>query len=117
MLHRLIYHSSIGIGPVTYLMHLCAAFDKPYVYMAGGREPVTWVNYPKMHTLHTVGSLSCCRDNACWKSRVVPIGDGDAKDQQLCETPVIGPKIPVAKCMAMITPDEVVRLIERLLRS
>lgn len=114
-LHRLVYNSSIGLGPVTYLMHLCAAFDKPYVYIAGGREPVTWVNYPKMHTLHTIGALPCCRDNACWKSRVVPIGDGNEKDYQLCENPVIGPRIPVAKCMAMISVDEVVRVIQRTL--
>lgn len=113
MLHRLIFHSSIGLGPVTYLMHLCAAFQKPYVYLAGGREPVTWLNYPQMHTLHTIGAIDCCRHNACWKSRVVPLGDGDPKDHQLCEHPVIGPLIPVAKCMAMIQPDEVVRIIQR----
>lgn len=116
-LHRLVYNSSIGLGPVTYLMHLCAAFDKPYVYIAGGREPVTWVNYPKMHTLHTIGALPCCRDNACWKSRVMPIGDGNQKDNELCENPVIGPKIPTALCMNMIMPEEVVRVIERTLRG
>jgi ADP-heptose:LPS heptosyltransferase len=113
MLHRLVYHAALGLGPVTYLMHLCAAFEKPYVYLAGGREPVTFVCYPKMHTLHTIGALPCCRHNACWKSRVVPIGDGDSKDRQLCEHPVLGLKTPVAKCMAMITPYDVVRIIQR----
>lgn len=115
MLHRLVYHSSIGIGPVTYLMHLCAAFEKPYVYLAGGREPITFINYPKMHTLHTIGALPCCRDNACWKSRVVPLGDKDPKDGSLCEHPVLGLKTPVAKCMALLTPDEVTSIVKRTL--
>lgn len=113
MLHRLVYHSSIGLGPVTYLLHLCAAFEKPYIYLAGGREPVTFINYPKMHTLHTIGQLPCCEANACWKSRVVPLGDGDQKDRELCEHPVIGLKSPVAKCMAMIEPEDVVRIVKR----
>jgi ADP-heptose:LPS heptosyltransferase len=113
MLHRLVYHASVGLGPVTYLMHLCSAFEKPYVYLAGGREPVTFLSYPKMHTLHTIGALPCCQSNACWKSRVIPIGDGDPKDRQLCEYPVIGPAIPVARCMAMIQPDDVVRILQR----
>lgn len=113
MLHRLVYHSTMGIGPVTYLLHLCAAFDKPYVYLAGGREPVTFINYPKMHTLHTIGSLPCCRDKSCWKSRVIPLGDKDAKDNELCENPVIGLKSPVAKCMAMIEPEDVIRIVKR----
>lgn len=113
MLHRLVYHSAIGLGPVTYLMHLCAAFEKPYIYLAGGREPVTFLCYPKMHTLHTIGALSCCRHNACWKSRVVPLGDGEAKDRQLCEYPIVGLKAPVAKCMAMIQPEDVVRIVRR----
>lgn len=113
MLHRLVYHSTIGIGPVTYLMHLCAAFEKPYVYIAGGREPVTFLSYPKMHTLHTIGALPCCQTNACWKSRVVPLGDNDRKDKELCEHPVLGLKAPVAKCMAMIEPEDVVRIVKR----
>lgn len=113
MLHRLIYHCSIGVGPVTYLLHLCAAFEKPYIYLAGGREPVTFINYPKMHTLHTIGQLPCCEKNACWKSRVVPLVDGDSKDKELCEHPVIGLKSPVAKCMAMLEPDDVIRIVKR----
>ena len=113
--HRLVYHAKIGLGPVTYLLHACAAFDVPYVYLAGGREPVTWINYPQQHTLHTIGALSCCRHNGCWRSRVVPLGDGDSKDDSLCEFPIVGLKTPVPKCMAMIRPAEVVALVERML--
>ena len=45
MLHRLAYHAAGSLGPVTYLMHLMAAFEKPYIYIAGGREPATWLSY------------------------------------------------------------------------
>lgn len=113
MLHRLVYHAALGVGPVTYLMHLCAAFEKPYIYIAGGREPVTFLSYPKMHTLHTIGALPCCRENACWKSRVVPLGDHDPKDRSLCDYPIVGLTTPVAKCMAMIEPEDVVRIVKR----
>ena len=113
MLHRLVYHCSIGIGPVTYLMHLCAAFDKPYIYIAGGREPAGFTVYPKQHNLHTIGMLPCCQDSACWKSRVVALGDNDPKDFQLCEHPVLGLKVPCAKCMCLVTPDDVVRIVKK----
>jgi ADP-heptose:LPS heptosyltransferase len=39
---RLVWHAQGGLGPVTYLQHLCAAWEKPYVCLLGGREPVTW---------------------------------------------------------------------------
>lgn len=113
MLHRLTFHSVLGLGPVTYLLHLCAAFEKPYVYLAGGREPATWYSYPKLHTLHTIGALPCCTGGACWRSRVVALGDGDDKDHCTCERPLIGMLRPVAQCMAMITPAEVVSILNR----
>ena len=69
---RLVYHSCGGLGPITLLQHLCAAFQKPYVALLGGREPVSWTQYPLQTTLHTMGRLSCCRVKSCWRSRVVP---------------------------------------------
>lgn len=112
-LHRLVYHAKIGLGPVTYLLHLCAAFDVPYIYLAGGREPVTWINYPKQHTLHTIGALDCCRDGGCWRSRVVPLDDGDEKDGSLCQYPMVGLKSASPKCMTMIEPEDVTRIVRR----
>lgn len=110
---RLVYHALGGLGPVTFLQHLCAAWSKPYVCLLGGREPLPWVQYPLQHTLHTLGLLPCCRENACWRSRVQPLNDNDPKDGSLCEHPVIGMKRAVAKCMAMIHPGEVVSILER----
>lgn len=113
---RLAYHAAGGIGPVTYLLHLMAAFERPYVYIAGGREPPTWVSYPTVHCLHAIGMLDCCRVRSCWKSRVVPLGDGSGMDGELCEQPIVGLERPAPRCMAMIRPGEVVSILERYAR-
>jgi len=112
---RLVWHAQGGLGPVTYLQHLCAAFDKPYICLVGGREPVTWVTYPLQHTLHTIGALPCCRSTACWKSRITPLGDSDIKDSDLCNWPVMGLERPSARCMTMIKPTEVLCILDRLI--
>jgi ADP-heptose:LPS heptosyltransferase len=101
---RLVYHSAGVVSGLTYLMHLAAAFRKPSVVIAGGREPKQWNQYPTQHLVSTVGMLPCAREQACWRSRVVPLNDG--KDETLCENPVLTePSSP--KCMAMIKPEEI----------
>jgi len=100
------------VGPITFLQHLCAAFEKPYVALLGGREPVSWVQYPLQTTLHTMGKLSCCRTKACWRSRVVRLNDGGEQDSSLCEQPVTTFARPVGRCMAIIKPVEAIRAIE-----
>lgn len=114
---RLVYHARGGLGGVTLLQHLCAAWQKPYVCLLGGREPVTWTTYPLQTTLHTIGSyqLPCCRLGGCWKSRVVPLDDGDSKNESLCDRPVVGLTRPVGECMTRITPQQVVDSIKRML--
>lgn len=117
---RLVYHSDGVLAPVCLLMHLAAAVEVPAgrrqnraaVIVAGGREPPHWEAYPHHQFIHTVGALRCCDHGGCWKSRVVPIGDGDDKDepQNLCVDVVEG---PTPRCMAMITPADVIRAIER----
>ena len=92
---RLVHHAQGVLGPVTLLMHLAAAVEvgpgmprnRPCVVVAGGREPAQWEAYPHHQYLHTNGALRCCDNGGCWKSRVVPLGDGDAKDEpdKLCE--------------------------------
>ncbi len=113
---RLVYHSSGGIGPVTYLQHLCAAFEKPYFCLLGGRESQQWTLYPKQVTFHTIGQLKCCNYGGCWKSRVVPLNDRDeSKNKSLCEYPLLGYMQPVGKCMAAIKPEEIILAIKRVL--
>jgi hypothetical protein len=62
--------------------------------------------------------MPCCDDGGCWKSRVVPLGDGDEKDRaNLClyplETSYKDAKQAISKCMASITPEDVIRAITR----
>lgn len=114
---RLAWHARGGLGGVTFLQHLLAAWQKPYICLLGGREPVTWTSYPLQTTLHTVGSyqLPCCRLAACWRSRIIPLDDGDGKNESLCDRPVFGLQRPVGECMTKITPTHVVETLERIL--
>ena len=91
---RLVHHAQGVLCPVTLLMHLAAAVpvradmpkNRPCVIIAGGREPAQCEAYPHHQFLHTNGALPCCDHGGCWKSRTVPLGDGDKKDapEKLC---------------------------------
>lgn len=115
---RLMYHAQGALCGVTMAMHLAAAVDvkggkpknRPCVVVAGGREPPQWEAYPHHQFIHTVGALRCCDDGGCWKSRTVPLGDGDKKDQpgSLCVDVVNN----LPRCMDMITSAEVIRRIK-----
>lgn len=116
---RLVYHAQGTLGPVSLLMHLTAAVEmkaeyrlqqRPAVVVAGGREPVQWEAYPHHQFIHTLGALRCCDAGGCWKSRTLPLGDGDEKDrpEHLC-VDVVG---TLPRCMHLITAAEVARRIE-----
>lgn len=121
---RLVHHAQGVICPVTLLMHLAAAVEtkpgrprnRPCVVVGGGREPVHWEAYPHHQFIHNNGALPCCEQGGCWKSRTVPLGDGDEKDSSLCSD-VLPADLSaarsgaLARCMDMITADEVVRRI------
>ena len=140
---RLVHHSAGVLCPVTGVMHLAAAvpvrqnhvhsrpLNRPCVVVAGGREPANWETYPHHQFLHTLGALKCCDQGGCWKSRTVPLGDGDQRDQSLCLDVVHPAKPPrtspskiqnsklnipptaLPRCMSMITPADVIGAIER----
>jgi ADP-heptose:LPS heptosyltransferase len=120
---RLVYHSSGVICPVTLPMHLAAAVpmraerlpprNRPAVVIAGGREPPHWEAYPHHQYLHSVGTLPCCDDGGCWKSRVYPLGDGTPSDLSLCVDPVEESRLP--RCLHEITPEDVIRAVKRCL--
>lgn len=108
---RLCYHAQGAITPESYLHHLMAAFAKPCVTLASGFLPTTWIKYHTGTVLSRQEAMPCCRGGVgCWKARVVPIGDGDTKERNLCSLPVLGDDA-VAWCMAMISPDEVVAAV------
>ncbi len=108
--------------PVTLAMHLAAAVPtsagqpkhRAAVVVAGGREPPHWEAYPHHRFLSNVGSLSCCAEGGCWRSRCQKVGDSDEKDRRnTCEQPVpLTDALSIARCMQMITPADVIRQIE-----
>jgi ADP-heptose:LPS heptosyltransferase len=118
---RLVYHTQGILCPVTLVMHLAAAVEskpggppnRPCVVVAGGREPPNWEAYPTHQFIHTIGRLPCCAEGGCWRSRSVPLGDGDEKDEpkHLCVDVVEN----LPRCMHQITPERVVQATERYL--
>jgi ADP-heptose:LPS heptosyltransferase len=115
---RLVHRAQGVISPISLLMHLAAAVEtpagaprnRPCVVIAGGREPPHFTAYPHHQFIHTVGALRCCDNGGCWKSRTLPLGDGDEKDHpdQLC-VDVVG-RLP--RCMDMISAEEVIRRVD-----
>lgn len=121
----LVYHAQGVLCPHTFLMHVAVACNtdsiKPCVVLAGGREASHWFSYNGHKVFHKVGSLSCCSNGGCWKSRCTIINDGDKKNQHLCERPIefpspINTKIfdsyMIPQCMTMIKPEHVVTAIK-----
>lgn len=68
---------------------------------------------PDHQFISTNGSLMCCDNGGCWKSRCQPVGDGDPKDQDLCYFPIrVADDLQIPKCMEVIKPIDVIRRIE-----
>lgn len=115
---RLMYHAQGVLCPVTLFMHLAAAVEtrpemprhRPCVVVAGGREPPHWEAYPHHQFLHRAGALRCCEHGGCWRSRAVPLGDGDEKDSaEHCCIDLVG---TLPRCMDLITAEDAIRAIE-----
>jgi hypothetical protein len=122
-------------------MHLAAAFDKPCVVVAGGREEPWWEAYTNAfypdafgpgctpvkvehEFLHTVGAIDCGVGNltkGCWKDRTVPIELSDLivarNKNQLCRDPVRTGDHPVPACLDRIEVDHVVEAVMRYYES
>ena len=119
---RLMHPADGVVCPVTLAMHLAAAVEtkpgkprhRPAVVVAGAREPSHWEAYPFHQFISNNGTLSCCAEGGCWKSRCQLVGDGDGKDRRnVCEQPVqVTPELRTPKGMDMITPQDVIRRIE-----
>ena len=64
----LMYHAEGSMGHVSLHMHVAAAFRKPCVVVAGGREGLRWEVYPGHQFLHVTGLLPCAGLAGCWIS-------------------------------------------------
>ncbi len=96
-LFALVRHATGCIGLVSSLIHVAAAFDKPAVCLAGGREPASFEHYPGQRYLERIGALQCCRTTCCWKNSL-----------EACLDKPRG----VARCMELIEVPEVVAAVE-----
>ncbi len=144
-LMRLIYHSEGVMCVVTCLMHIAAAFNKPCVVVAGGREPYYWEAYTNenrlfnmrrgnsswvppndgfvphqfIHTLGNapgnVGTLPCCQNSGCWSGRVGIKPAGDR--HRYCKDYVSRAGQNLPHCLAMITFEHVLQGVERYYTS
>ena len=118
-LMSILYNADGIVCPVTCMMHFAAAFNKPCVVVAGGREPWWWEAYTRTtwraslgteapadfvehRYLHTVGALDCCRTGGCWKS-----GVGDKSPGHNCTQLRDG----VPACLRRITPIMVAQAV------
>ncbi len=123
---RLVFHADGVICPVTFAMHAAAAFDKPCVVIAGGREPWWWESYTNSadrhfgpdcppvkvphRFLHTQGRLDCCHDGGCWKTTLPTLGPPGPHDCVDTRLTAAGRLIPA--CLAGITPVMVVQAVQ-----
>jgi len=125
-LWNIILHSDGVICGVTGAMHIAAAFDKPCVVHAGGREEPWFEAYVDDFKafgkgansvkvphkfLHTIGLLECCDVQGCWKKRTIPLDPSDLtrKAHTLCRQPIRPSGThPVPACQDLITSDHVV---------
>ena len=104
-LFRLINQSLGVLSCVSFPMHIAAAFNKPCVVVAGGREGTRWELYPNQQFLYVNGCLPCAPYDGCWKSKLEDCTNKfkvSPEDEK--ETP---------RCMTMIKPQDIVRSIER----
>lgn len=110
-LFRTIYHAEGVLTCVSFPMHIAAAFQKPCVVVAGGRESTRWELYPNQRFLYTNGAIECCQYDGCWKSKTEDcVNLLGSMDTRLSGNIPIYSKVPL--CMDMIRPEMIVEAIE-----
>jgi ADP-heptose:LPS heptosyltransferase len=106
---RLANKSVAGIGGVSFLHHIYAAFQKPFVCIASGMEPATWERYNTEAYLTMQGRLPCCLEGGCWRKKIVKENNID----KYCDYPIFNiASEPYPKCMTMISVENVINAID-----
>jgi len=105
---RLSWHMQGSVSHVSLLHHLAAAWQKPMVTIAGGREPRRWESYPHGRYMDTNGLLSCCAYDGCWMTgRMEGECCSVTPENKTCKN-MVGMQ---PECMAIIKPEQVVEEI------
>lgn len=97
-LFRVIHKAQGVLTCVSVPMHIAAAFKKPCVVVAGGREGTRWELYPDHQFLYTNGLLDCCLYDGCWRSKIEECSHVDEE---------------IPRCMRLIRPEDVAQAIKR----
>ena len=123
---RLIYQADGVLCASSFPMHVAAAFEKPCVVLAGGREPWWWAAYTNTAVrqfgndctevavphryFHSIGQLDCCKVTGCWKSDVVR---SDVQSSKVaCELPTDDSfRQIIPRCLADVSVEDVVDAI------
>lgn len=123
-LMQLIYHADGVLCGSTMAMMIAAAFWKPCVVVAGGRESAYWLAFSKDNPawgelasqikvshrfLHTIGQLDCCATTGCHCKQVLPPhNETPFPDGFLCHKPRFDGEQPLPACMQLVTAEQVV---------
>lgn len=110
---RLMWQASAVLTGVSFPMHLCAALNhldgaRKCVVIAGNREDTAWEKYPDMYYLQK--PCNCVEmGTGCWKRLLPPLPQ---YDNEVCSEPVRKADLRYyAKCIADITPEDVVKCL------
>ncbi len=95
---RLAYHSTGLLGPISLQFVLGAAFEKPTVVCAGGKEGTRWHIYNHVRWVTKVGCLPCAKSDGCWK------GGKKGECTKLVKPADVDEEVPL--CFEMTSPQE-----------
>ena len=110
-LARLVRDAQCVISPPSGITHLAGAFGTPFISLAGGREPASLVTYPGGVVLSSCGQLECCKTGGCHRNHFT----GEKCGAEPVQCP--GDTLPTGKCMTLITPEEVLQNLLKLLQE
>ena len=96
---RLAYWAAGGLGPISFQFVLMAAFEKPNVVVAGGKEGTRWHIYNEVQWIKKNGCLPCAMSDGCW------LGGKTGKCANLVTPPDIEQEVPL--CFEITTPQEI----------
>lgn len=128
-----IFHSAGVLCGVTMAMLVAAAFWRPCVTIAAGRESWYWLSFSRDNpalaahaekilvshrVLSTIGQLDCCRTKACNTKQLVPPHQLTPFPAGVyCARPAEEAGQTLPECMRLITTDAVITAIESYERN